>query len=760
MIPKPRQLPAIYFILRLSMKKAFLIILFIIQPSFSQEFFISPNGNDKNPGTKEKPFATLEKAREAVRIYKKTNGYPKDGITVWVGGGDYQLTRSFELNKEDSGKTKAPIKYSTVPGDKVRMIGGVSINPNNLKKVECKNILERFDPNVRDKILQLDLKRLGITNYGEHRQFGHGLPVVVAPLELYIDHKIMTLAKYPNTGAIMIGEIIDPGSVPRIGDYSDRGGTFKYTDARHEKWSKNDDIWFQGTFKYGFADDKIKVEYIDTTKKTVKMTKPHIYGIGTGENFNQYVAMNILEELDMPGEWFLDKHTGILYLFPLPNLDQSLIEISILEQPLLCLMNTSNVIISGLTFEVTRGMGIYMEGGENNLIAGCTIRNTGTTGIMIGQGARQTFPHVTADDYEGVPVSKEIGSFQGHYYHNTVWDRNCGKNNGIQSCDIYNNGSGGILLGGGSKKDLVPGGNFVINCRIHDFQLRNKAQWAGINVDGCGNLIAHNEIYNADLQAIFVRGNEHIFEYNTIHHVAMNSNDASAWYLGRDPSDRGNIVRYNFIHHVGRTDRKWIMGVYFDDASCDGLVEGNVFYKVATFGTVYSNGGQDIVVRNNIFIDNNYGPALQLKSMWWDFALGEWDYFFGPKGVYRVRLTKFLDIKRPPYSTKYPNLVNWIDLKEDAKTYYGMYPARNLMENNVLYNYEESFRLVGINAQFEFKNNFLTKKNPGFIDEKNMNFQLLDNSIVYVEIPGFKKIPFEKIGLYRDNYRKQILGEL
>jgi len=738
------------------MKPCVLLFLLLAQTAPARDYFISCNGSDQNPGTRRKPFATLERARDAIRKYKQEKGYPPDGFAVYLSAGDYQRQTTFELDERDSGKKNAPITYTTQPGTKARLIGGVRIDAKRFVPVASPDIRARFDAGVRDKILQIDLAGLGVTQYGEHRQFGHGLPVIPAPLELYIDHQIMTLARYPNQGGIAIGEVIDPGSVPRIGDYSDRGGVFLYTDDRHARWLKNEDIWLQGAFKYGFADDKIKVRSIDTLTRRITLTKPHIYGIGSGENFNQYVAMNLLEELDSPGEWYLDRATGLLYLYPPGDLSQALIEVSMLEEPLLSLMNVSNVIISGLTVEITRGVGIYMEAGENNLIAGCTVRNTGTTGILIGQGARQTFPHATADDYEGIPVSREVGSFQGHYYHNTVWDRKCGKNNGVLSCDVYNNGSGGIVIGGGSKKELIPGGNFVRNCRIHDFQLRNKAQWAGINVDGCGNLISHNEIYNADLQGVFVRGNDHVFEYNHIHHVAMNSNDASAWYLGRDPSDRGNIIRYNFIHHIGRPDRRWIMGVYFDDASCEALVEGNVFFQAATYGTVYSNGGQDLVVRNNLFIDNNYGPALLMKSMWWDFALDPWEYFFGERGIYRIRLTHYLDIKKPPYSTRYPNLVNWLDLKEDGETYEGMYPARNLMENNVLVNYEESFRLVGLHAQFEFKNNFLTKKDPGFVDAKNMNFQLKDGSIVYQRIPGFIKIPFERIGLYPDAYRKSL----
>ena len=256
-------------------------------------------------------------------------------------------------------------------------------------------------------------------------------------------------------------------------------------------------------------------------------------------------------------------------------------------------------------------------------------------------------------------------------------------------------------------------------------------------MDGCGNLIRHNEIYNADLQGIFVRGNDHVFEYNHIHHVAMNSNDASAWYLGRDPSDRGNIIRYNFIHHVGRTDRRWIMGVYFDDASCEALVEGNVFFQAATYGTVYSNGGQDLVVRNNLFIDNNYGPALLMKSMWWDFALDQWDYFFGERGIYRIRLTHYLDIKSRPTARAIRNLVNWLDLKEDGNSR-GMYPARNLDGEQRAVQLRRVLPPGGIHAQSEFKNNYLTKKIPALVDAKNMNFQLKDDSIVYQEIPGFK----------------------
>ncbi len=154
-----------------------------------------------------------------------------------------------------------------------------------------------------------------------------------------------------------------------------------------------------------------------------------------------------------------------------------------------------------------------MEGGENNEIKGCTIRNIGTTGIFMGQGSVQTFPEITVDEYEGAPASGVVGSLQNHIYKYTQWNRNAGKNQLIQSCDIYNTGSGGVYLSGGSKKELIPGNNKVDNCKIYKYNRRNKFLWSGINVDGCGNIVSHNEISDSDWQGIYVHGNEHIFEY-------------------------------------------------------------------------------------------------------------------------------------------------------------------------------------------------------------------------------------------------------
>ena len=95
---------------------------------------------------------------------------------------------------------------------------------------------------------EIDLKKLGVNNFGKHKQYGHALPVVPSALELFVNGQPMTLARYPDVGDIKIGKVLDKGSVPRIGDKVNRGAIFQYTDERHKRWIGQKNIWFRGTF--------------------------------------------------------------------------------------------------------------------------------------------------------------------------------------------------------------------------------------------------------------------------------------------------------------------------------------------------------------------------------------------------------------------------------------------------------------------------------------------------------------------------------
>ena len=181
-------------------------IFSIFVSCFAADFYIAQNGNDKNPGTEQKPFATLERARDAVRELKLKKGLPKEGVTVWLREGEYFVNKTFELNEKDSGNEKSRIVYRAFPGEQAIISGGKKVSPEIFEKVVDPKILSRLMPEARKFVLQADLKSIGITDYGKHQQYGHALPVVPAPMELFFNHKIMQLAKYPNDGFILMGK--------------------------------------------------------------------------------------------------------------------------------------------------------------------------------------------------------------------------------------------------------------------------------------------------------------------------------------------------------------------------------------------------------------------------------------------------------------------------------------------------------------------------------------------------------------------------
>ncbi len=725
--------------------------------TFAQDIYVTVDGNDSNTGKKEKPVATLEAARDLIRQYKAVNTMPMGGITVWIGKGQYDQQEPFILNENDSGEPDAPIVWRTLPEEQVSVTGGRRIPSEKFEKVADKAILKRLSKNAAQQVKQVNLKELEITDFGQITQYGLATSVTPAPMEVFFNNEAMTLARYPNEGYIKIGEVIDPGSVPRTKDYSNRGAILKYTDPRHDVWEGQEDVWFQGTFMYGFADDNILVESIDVKTKQIKLAKPSLYGVGSERDFRHYVAYNILDELDSPGEWYLDKNSGMLYFWPPDNIREGSIMVSILEDPIISLEGASYIIIRDLTVEVGRGIGVYIERGSNNLIAGCTVRNVGTSGIFMGQGAKQTFPFVTHDDYEGVPISRRIGNLQGHIYKYTHWDRKAGSNHGILSCDVYNTGSGGIYLSGGSKSKLIPGNNYVENCKVHDYNRRNKFLWSGINIDGCGNRISHCEIFNSEWQGIYVHGNEHLFEYNNIHHVTLNSDDTSPWYIGRDPSDRGNIVRYNYFHHIGNPDRM-NMGIYCDDSSTDVLVFGNVFYKMNTnHGVLFSNTGWGLKMKNNMVIEP-ISYTAEIAAHYYTWYSGGGPSMFGEHGLLRTRLLGNVNIYQSPYSDRYPELMNYLRPIVDGKEWEGMRSRRNVLSGNLIVGGPENpLHLVGgEHAQCEYVNNYRTDGNPGFVDYENEDFNLRPDSEVFQKIPGFEPLPFDKMGLFIDQYRKNI----
>ncbi|MGV7223368.1 MAG: carbohydrate-binding protein, partial [Nitrospinales bacterium] len=699
-------------------------------PVFALDIYVSTKGNDNNRGTINSPFATIERARNQIRSLKASGNLPKDGVNVWLRGGVYELRETFSLYEYDSGTADCPILYSGYNGENVYISGGQKLDTRQFHKIHDKGLLSKLSEDVRDKVYELDLKQCGITDVGIIKQFGFGTGIITSPLELFFNGQAMQIARYPNEGWLGYEKVIDAGSRPSEGDPGSRPGKFVYADDRISRWSGIDDVWLFGFFKFGWAEDFIGISSIDPIEKTINLKHPHAWGLTKG--WERFYAMNIFDEIDKPGEWYLNRKTNKLYFYPPSELDGAQIQVSIMEKPLMSLYETSFITLENMTFECVRGVGIYREGGSHNLISNCTIRNTGSTGVQIGKGVDGIdFKH-QYPDLKGVDVAGSIGHMWARFYEDTVWDRNAGTLNGVAGCHIYNNGSGGIFMGGGDRKKLTPGFNYAVNNQIHNFNRRNLTYCPGIETDGCGNKILHNEIYNAPQGAIFISGNEHRIEYNYIHDVTNVAEDFSAFYMGRNPSDRGNSLRYNFWKNIGSEWGHYTHAIYNDDGTCDTEAFGNVFYNAGKGGTFFISGGSDFKCTNNIFIncqlavlaDNRFEGGMKGSSdkLWED----------------RLNL---INHKYPPYSERYPEFVSfWEDNFEK--------PKRNMIINNILLNCGRFHTMQEDWGTVE--GNFIADEDPGFVDSKGFDFTLKEDSEAYKKIPDFKPIPFRKIGRYQD----------
>jgi len=687
-----------------------------VRKPLAADFYVAVNGNDTWSGklaepTLDKtdgPFRTMEHAREEVRRFKITRTATGKSVTVVIRGGVYTFRQTFTLDVQDSGTTEAPVVYQVCPGEKVILAGGPTVPPDAFKPITDAKVLERLDPTAGAHVLQADLRAIGITDLGSFPVKYQGAPA--AP-ELFVNDQRMPLARWPNESWTTIARIIEPGSCPRTGDQGTAGGVFEYSGDRPARWNVDAGVWLHGYWSYDWYAEVIQVKAIDREKRQITLAAPSVYSIKQGNpSPRRYYALNLIKELDYPGEYYINRDSGLLYFWPPAPLADARIVLSTLKASVVAVKDATGVILRGFTVEASLGSGIEVRGGKGVRIQACEVRNTRELGINISGGTSHK----------------------------------------VEACDVHDTGTGGIVLSGGDRKTLAPAGHEAVNNHIWRFSTHKQTYSNAILIQGVGNRAAHNLIHDAPHQAIGINGNEHLFEYNIVHHVCMETDDCGAYYKGRNPSCRGNIIRYNFWHHIGNPMGHGNAAVYFDDGDGGDTVFGNVFYRCGdpgkgSFGTVFSHGGHDNLAENNIFIEckRALGSAPWNDERWKVAINGGQDCFWQKK------LLDDVDITKPPYTTHYPALVGYMAPQPGQ-------PRVNRAVRNVI---AMCGGVSSGNWQVPTEENWITDRDPGFINAAKGDFRLEPTSEVFSKLPGFQPIPFEKIGLIKNVLRPTVLNE-
>jgi len=634
-------------------------------PASAGEFYVSPSGNDANPGTKDRPFATLQRARDEIRRLKASGRLPADGITVEVRGGMYELSRPLELTEQDSGTENVPIVYRAYEGESVKIGGGREVT--GWKHVTDITVLNRLHESARGQVWRADLKALGITdlqgiNSARTYQSDPGL-------EVFFQDKPMSLARYPNSGYMHITGVPDSDGNLKTGDITAPDGKFVCDDPRPARWINEKDIWLHGFWRRDWCDIRVPLGSVDPAASTIRL------GVPSGQAFNirsgqWFYAENVLPELDSPGEWYLDRDSSILYFWPSAPVSSGKVVVSVVRD-LFQVNDASHLTFRGLLVEAGRGSAFFVKGGTNVRVVACTIRNMGNWAVKVYGGTKH----------------------------------------GVVGCDVYQTGQGGIHLEAGDRKTLTPAGHYADNNHIHHTARWDPVYQQAITVFGVGNRATHNLIENVPHIAIGFTGNEQTIEYNEIHSSVYQSNDAGAVYTS-PPNEtwsmRGHKIRYNYLHNIHGFKNKGCIGVYLDDCFSSADISSNIFYDVAT--AILIGGGRDNMMTNNMFINCGRAFSIDARGLGWAKAVG----------VFATKELIDFNYKQPPWSVKYPELLGILEDEPLA-------PKGNVMARNICWGgpWGRTQREAGPHVKFEDN---LIDVDPKFAGKPPADFRLAEDS--------------------------------
>ncbi len=734
--------------------------------SSNASFYVATNGSDSNDGSINAPFATIAAAKNAVRAMNEAGVLPEGGVTVYLRAGTHYVYDGMVFDELDSGKEGSNITYTAYPGEAVTISGEVPLEASWFTAADSDAKDKLIDQSAADKLLMVNLKDHDITEYGEmntrgYHYFNKGR---YAAAELIVNGENQTLARYPNTGTI---------SIPSANVDSDNYA-FTYTDDRVSKWKDATDAYIVGSTSINYENNSFPIEKIDTAQKKLYIEEGRM---GTYYTNGWFYGENMLEEIDQEGEYYIDRDEGILYYYAPSDFKTGnyTIGLSTLAKPVFDLNGAHNIVISNMTIEGGRGYAII------GTSAGYQIPSY--TQWMADRGVDMSHKMADKSSKNGVYI-KDLDKYtDAQVFPGHVWDGFVDEGDGIhdveiKNCNIFNFGSGGIIikgtnvhiennhiknmggtglfLQGGDLETLEMSGNTIINNKIHRVGYWQKSYVPAIAMHGVGIHVANNDIYDAPHCIFNYHGNEHIIEFNRIHEAVKECLDMDAIYTRNEymPQWRGNIIRNNYIYDLGifpvgeYTKQLNVSGIRTDNYGHGLQIYNNIFENIGTSNAnnvigVTAQGNRNTLT-GNMFIDCS---ATYLG--WNTYSAGAtWDIQNNAEEKERVELAEHY-ASIPIFAEKYPELATFKD------EYYKSV-ATNIFDNNLVVNIK--FGLSTANGEVNASstrgapelilgdNNMVVTSDPGFVDYENGNFQLKEDSEVFDKIPDFQNVDMSKIG--------------
>lgn len=665
-------------------------------------------------------------------------------IEILLREGTYSVTNTIKII--NSQKDDSLLKISAYQDEKVTINAGVDIplSAMNIADSDFTNAI--IDKPNAGSILQYNLKDAQIEDLGEISLRGHLISdEKEAQAELSLNGEVQKLAGWPNgeyTGLIKPTDSNEYGKRTKSGIAN--GCSFQVNYDRPSQWSKPEQAWLSGTIGPNYEFDYYPVSRFDSEEKRVYLSRGALEKYYTEP---YYRFENVPEELDEPGEYYIDRQSGMLYFYPPEDAPKDSVLTITMSTPTLDVSgkapnsmfrieNSKNIVFENLIFKGGRGSAITGKNNSNIQFINCEINSFGENGIRFD-------------------ASTDIK---------------------ISDCKIHDVGQDGILfVSCGNYKTLSPSNIVVSNNDIYNFARLERSYKTGIDFGyRCvGATAANNHIHNGPHAGMIFYGVNNDIYGNEFDNLVTEFSDMDALYCNNSnyPWERGNKIHNNYFHDIGKSSMNGrhqinVRAIRTDNRGCGLNIYENLFYNIGDGGNGNGNNGIGAItaegtrnrIFNNLFVDCNeaYFNTLQYKeienaddgTLYPDTVINS----SGVEVANTINGAKVADLKKqmenylPVYGKQFPELYKYFyEHPNMSKT--------NEFKNNMIINIaiplsningiqnEEGFR--GSQMLTAASGNYVSTSDPGFVSYDNGNLELSSSATLLVEgLPKFEMSSF------------------